>query len=82
MKVIKTNIKILYRKWKFGKIGPKTEVNLHENSRTSQFEDNKYRYGMIKGFLNSNPDLGKCLYSIKILWDQNENYVVVNLTFP
>ena len=39
----------------------------------SQFEDSKYKNDMIKGFLNSNPDLGKCLSSIQSLWDWLEN---------
>ena len=39
----------------------------------SQFEDSKYKDDMIKGFLNSNPNLGKCSSSIQSLWDWLEN---------
>ena len=45
----------------------KVSLKLHENWRTSQFECSEYKYDMMKGFLNSNPDLGKCLSSIQIL---------------
>ena len=59
----------------FGEIGPiiKVSLNLHENSHHSQFEDSKYKDDMIKGFLNSNPDLGKCTSSIQVLRDRHEN---------
>ena len=52
-------------KIKFGLIGPKIKLslNLHENSHTSQSEDDNYKYNMMKGFLNSNPDLGKNSFS-------------------
>ena len=33
----------------------------------SQFEDRKYIYDMIKGFLNSDLDSGKCSSSIQTL---------------
>ena len=60
---------ILYLKYKFGKIDFNITVslNLHEILRTSQFKDSKYKYDIIKGFLHSNPDLGKCSSSIQIL---------------
>ena len=85
LKVIKTNItviyktirfykilqdsKILYLKYKFGQIGPKIKIslNLHENWDTIQFEDGEYKYDMIKGFFNSNPDLEKYLSNIQNL---------------
>ena len=45
---------MLYLKHKFGQIGPtiKASLTLHENSSTSQFEDSKHKYDIIKGFLN------------------------------
>ena len=42
-------------------------LNYHEKLRTSQFEDREYKYDMIKGFLNSNPDFGICSLSNQIL---------------
>ena len=39
----------------------------------SQSEDSKYKDDMIKGFLNSNSDLGKSSSSIQSLWDWLEN---------
>ena len=59
----------------FGEISPKIKVslNLHENSHTSRSEGSKYKYDMMKGCLNSNPDLEKCSSSIQILRDQHEN---------
>ena len=61
-------IKILQLKYKLDQIGLqiKVSLNLHENSHTSQFQDSEYKY-MIKGFLNSSPDLGKCSSSIQTL---------------
>ena len=49
--------------------------NLHKNLLPSSFEDSKYKYDMVKGFLNSNPDFGKCSSSTQILWDQHGNLV-------
>ena len=80
LRVIKTNITAIYldfiATYKLGQIGPKIKVslNLYENSHTSQFEDSEYKYNMIRGFLNSNPDLGNCSSSIQTLWDWHENF--------
>ena len=62
-------LEILYLKYKFEEIGLKIKValNLHENWHTSQSEDSKYKCDNIKGFLNSNPDLGKYSSSIQTL---------------
>ena len=48
-------------------------LNLHKNSHNSKFEDSKYKYDMVKGFLNSNLDLEKCTSSIQVLGDRHEN---------
>ena len=40
----------------------------------SQFKDSEYKYDMIKGYLNSNPDLGQCSSSIQTLWDWHKNF--------
>ena len=58
----------------------KVSLKLHENLRTSQFEYSEYKYDMIKGLLNSNPNLGKCLSSIQTLRDLKVNRLV-NLIF-
>ena len=41
-------------KYKSKQIGPKIKasLNLLENSNTRQFEDNKYKYSVVIGFLN------------------------------
>lgn len=63
------NIKVVSLKYKPGQIGPKIKAswNLHENSHTSQFEDNEYEYHVEKQFLNSNPGVGKGHSIIQIL---------------
>ena len=48
-------------------------LNLHKNSHNSKCEDSKYKYDMVKGFLNSNLDLEKCTSSIQVLRDWHEN---------
>ena len=58
----------------------KVSLKLHENLHTSQFEYSEYKYDMIKGLLNSNPNLGKCLSSIQTLRDLKVNRLV-NLIF-
>ena len=67
---------------KYNLIGSKIKVslNLHENWHTSQFEDSEVKYDMIKGFLNSNPDLGKSSCSIQTMPDM-KSYLLVNLPF-
>ena len=75
-------IKFVDLKYKFWEIGLKIKVslNLHKNSHASQFEDSKYKYDIIKRFLNSNPDLG-CSSSIQIFEIDMNIYFLVNLTF-
>ena len=74
LKVIKTNrLRFLYLKYKFEQIGPNIKLNLLENYYTSQFEDSEYKHDVIKGFLNSNPDLGKCLSSMQFLSEWHKN---------
>ena len=62
-------LEILYPKYKFGEICFKIKIslNLHKNWHTSQFEDSEYKCDTKKGFLNSNPDLGKYSSSIQTL---------------
>ena len=47
-------VKILDLKYKFAETDPniKVPLYLHGNSHSSPFEDSKYKYDMIKGFLN------------------------------
>ena len=42
----------------------KVSLSFHENLHSSQLEDSEYEYDMIKEFLHSNPDMGKCSSSI------------------
>ena len=75
LKICTRAIKILDLKYKFAETDPniKVPLNLHGNSHSSPFEDSKYKYDMIKGFLNWNQDLGKCSSSIQIFRDRHEN---------
>ena len=53
--------------YKFGQIYPTINVLLNsENLHTSQSEESNCKYDMTKGFSNLNPNLEKCLFSIKI----------------
>ena len=54
LKICTRAIKILDLKYKFAETDPNNKVplNLHGNSHSSPFEDSKYKYDMIKGFLN------------------------------